>query len=115
MKQKLIQIIEELGYPVFLQGSLSQEEVYPDSFFTFWNFQGDESHYNNEASKCVWGFWVNFYSNDPTLVESEIRKARELLREGNFIIAGQPTDTKSDEITHTGTSLTVYYIENYKE
>lgn len=115
MKQKLIETIEELGYQIFLQGSLLQDEKYPDSFFTFWNFQGDESYYNNESKKCVWGFWLYFYSNNPKLVETEMLKAKKLLKENNFIVAGQPTDTGSDEITHTGNMLEIYYIENYKE
>lgn len=115
MKQKLIKIVEELGYPIFLQGTLQKEEEYPCSFFTFWNFQGDESYYNNESKKCVWGFWLYFYSNDPQLVETEMLKAKKLLKENNFIIAGRATDTQSDEVTHTGTMLEIYYIENYKE
>ena len=77
MKSELITLLETLKYPVFLQGSINSLEEYPESFFTFWNFETPESaFYDNDAGRAVWGFWVYFYSTDPTLVETqpEIRR-----------------------------------------
>lgn len=116
MRKKLVDLLETFKYPVFLQGSLLDTEDYPSSFFTFWNFQGDESkHYDNTPQSCEWGFWVYFYSNDPLLVESELTKAKKLLKNNGFVAKGKPVDAASDVKTHTGKVLTIYYLENYRE
>ena len=71
MKNKLISVLESIGHPVFLQGSLSPDEIYPETFMTFWNFEAPEIlFYDNEAHSAVWGFWVFLYSSDPELVET---------------------------------------------
>lgn len=112
MKQKLIEILETCGFPVSLQGSLSPTAEYPDSFFTFWNFDTPDSmHYDNEAHSAVWGFWVFFYSNDPELVETETEKIRLLLKQNGFIVPGRGEDADSGRDTHTGRMLTVYFME----
>ena len=72
MKAELITALNTFGYPVFLQGSLDTDEAYPDSFFTFWNFETPEGEfYDDEAHMAVWGFWVYFYSTNPQLVEQK--------------------------------------------
>ena len=48
MKSELIEILETLGFPVFLQGSLNSVEEYPDNFFTFWNFDTPEAAYYSD-------------------------------------------------------------------
>ena len=49
MKEDLITLLKTLNYPVFLQGSLNSEADYPDSFFTFWNFETPETaYYSND-------------------------------------------------------------------
>ena len=35
MKEQLIELLGSFGYKVKLQGSIGQDEQYPDSFFTF--------------------------------------------------------------------------------
>lgn len=114
MKNKLIETLETLNYPVFLQGGLNDAADYPESFFTFWNFQAnEETHYNNIPVSCVWGFWIYFYSTDPILVEQVPLQAKKLLADVGFIFDGKPTDANSDTQTHTGCMLTCYYIEKY--
>ena len=114
MKEQLITLLSGLGYPVFLQGSLNSENDYPDSFFTFWNFDTPEtSFYDNNPNRCVWGFWVYFYSTSPQLVEQVPEQARKQLRESGWILEGKATDIKVDKPTHTGAFFTTYKIENY--
>lgn len=112
MKDKLINVLETFGYPVRLQGSLREDEPYPASFFTFWNGETyDGAHYDNDAIAYVWAFDVNFYSNDPALVNSVLREARDLLKQNGFITSGIGFDVPSDEPTHTGRGMNILIIE----
>lgn len=114
MKSELINVLNTFGFPVYRQGSMSSEEVYPSSFFTFWNFETPEDkHYNNEASRAVWGFWVYMYSDDPSIVDAKLEEARKLLKSNGWIIDGKGEDVASDVETHTGRMFTCYKIENY--
>lgn len=115
MREKLIETLESLGYDVYLQGSLTEGEDYPASFFTFWQFQGNENHYDNDAVSCDLGYWVYFYSTDPALTETVPRQARKKLKEQGFILGHAPFDLSCDEPSHTGKVMTIYFIENYKE
>lgn len=109
MKQTLIELLRNLGYPVFLQGSLNPSEPYPDSFFTFWNFNNDDTaFYDNDTHREVWGFWVYFYSISPALVESIPEQARQILKNNGFILQGKATDINVDRPTHTGAMFTTY-------
>lgn len=113
MKELLITLLESFGYPVFLQGSLSEDEAYPESFFTFWNNETpDGSHYDNEAINYVWNFDVNFYSVDPELVNTMLLQAKAILKQNGFIVGGKGYDVASDEPTHTGRGINVLIVEN---
>ena len=113
MTELLIQILTTFGFPVRLQGSLSANEAYPDSFFTFWNNTGsDGSHYDNDAIYYVWSFDVNFYSTNPALVYSKLEEARVALKAAGFIISGRGYSVASDEPTHTGRGFNALIIEH---
>lgn len=112
MKETLIKLLESFGYPVYLQGAMSNDEVYPESFFTFWNNDTPESvFYGNRSYATVWDFDVNFYSCDPILTNSKILEARHLLKENGFIVDGKGYDVISDEKSHTGRGMNVLYLE----
>lgn len=112
MKDLLIKILESFGYPVFLQGTLSKDEPYPESFFTFWNNDSyDGSHYDNDTVNYIWDFDVNFYSTDPALVNSKLIEAKTKLKQQGFIVPGKGYDVASDEPTHTGRGINVLKIE----
>ena len=111
MRKKIISLLESFGYPVHLQGSLLSIDDYPDSFFTFWNFQNNgDLFYNNETCASDFGYWVYFYSNDPALIEEKISEVKKLLKKNSFIVKG-PIDARSDIKSHTGKMLTIFYKE----
>lgn len=112
MVDLLINTLETLGYPVKLQGSILPDEPYPDSFFTFWNDSADgESFYSNTEGAITWSYSVNFYSVDPVAVNTKLLEAKQLLKSAGFIVTGAGYDVASDEPTHTGRGITVYYRE----
>lgn len=115
MKEKLIKLLEPLGYPVRLQGSLNPDEEYPATFFTFWNFETPEtSFYDNAANAAIWGFWLYLYSENAEILEETLEKAHDLLNTNGWIASGRGEDVASDVNTHTGRMIEIYYIENYE-
>lgn len=113
MKDLLIDTLLTLGYPVKLQGTIQKDEEYPKSFFTIWNNNTEDgNHYNNKPINNIWDFDVNFYSEDPDLVNTKLLKAKEKLQEQGFIVSGKGYDVASDEPTHTGRGMNVLKIEN---
>lgn len=112
MKDELITLLEELGYPVFLQGSLNADEAYPPAFCTFWNDSTDgAAFYDNDAHAFVWSFSINFYATDPVLVNGIMPQLRALFRSRGWIVQGLGYDVPSDEITHSGRAIDVLYIQ----
>lgn len=112
MEDNLIQILESLGYPVYRQGSMSDEDSYPETFFTFWNNESlDHAHYDNSDYGTSWNFDVNVYSSDPSLTYSVLNEARALLKAAGWIISGKGYDIASDEATHTGRGMNAQYLE----
>lgn len=115
MEDLLISTLETLGFPVRLQGSLLPKEQYPDHFFTFWNDSADgNSFYSNEEGAIIWQYSLNFYSNNPLLVNSKLLEAKSLLKAAGFIISGAGYSVMSDEKTHTGRAITVIYRQKTK-
>ena len=115
VKDLLISTLESFNYPIYLQGSLSDEDVYPDSFFTFFNNDtSDNAFYDNNESQTIWDFDLNFYSTDPELVNSVLMEAKPLLKAVGFIVDGAGYDVLSDEVTHTGRGINLIYIQKVR-
>ena len=110
MREELITILEATGYPASMQGTIGE---YPESFYTFWNYETPETYYDNNPVNAVWGFWIYFFSTDPALVESETSAVIARLRAAGWTVAGRGEDALSDEPTHTGRRLTIYKKESY--
>ena len=110
MREELIKILEATGYPASMQGTIGE---YPESFYTFWNFETPETFYDNSPVNAIWGFWIYFFSTDPALVASETSAVIARLRAAGWTVAGKGEDALSDEPTHTGRRLTIYKREDY--
>lgn len=112
MDEKLTEILESFGYPVYRQGSMSNDDAYPATFLTFWNNDSlDHSHYDNNEYGSNWDFDVNVYSEDPALTYSVLENVRQALKDDGWIVVGKGHDVVSDEATHTGRGFNVIYLE----
>ena len=112
MEDNLIEILSQFNFPVIRQGSLSKDAEYPDNFFTFWNADSpDHAHYDNTDYGTVWDFNIYFYSNDPANTYSYLMQARQALKAAGWIVPTKGYDVTSDEPTHTGRGLQIYYLE----
>lgn len=112
MEDRLIEILESFGYPVYRQGSMSDDDKYPPTFFTFWNNNSyDHAHYSDSEYGIVWDFDVNIYSNNPNLTYSLLDDARIVLKESGWVVSGRGSDIPSDEDTHTGRGIEVIFVE----
>lgn len=101
MKEKLINALSALGYPVYLQGTAPQ--VYPDHFITFWTIDTPAAaEYDNTLMLTQWQFYIYFYSIDPELLQSGAAAIRAALKAAGFTPQGKGRDLLSDEPTHTG-------------
>lgn len=107
MKSTLIEILEKIcPNNVYLQGTLSEEEAYPNEFITFWtNYTEDRAHYNNAVHSVDWDFSVMVYAADPDRVVALANAARVALKAAGFIPQGKGNDLLSDEPTHTGWAM----------
>ena len=79
MKQILLNVLETFGYPVFLQGTLGENEPFPAAFFTFQTMLSSDISFDNVDKYAVYGFQVFFYANDPHTVESVATQSRAAL------------------------------------
>ena len=108
-------LTEEFNLPVILQGSLSNDDAYPDAFFTFWNNDTtDNAFFDNAETQVIWDFDLNYYSNDPASVNSVLLEAKQLLKAIGFIPDGSGYDVLSDEPTHTGRGINLLFIEKVR-
>jgi len=114
VKNNLITTLETAfpNYPVFLQGTLEDDEAYPNSFITVWTpFTLDNTHYNNATYAIDWHFSVLFYSNNPTLIGTVPDSIRSTLKAAGYIADGKGNDIPSDVPTHTGWAMDFIYKE----
>lgn len=112
MVDALIAILSEINSNVFRQGTLNQDEGYPESFFTFWNNSSpDHAHYDNVDYGTAWDFTVYFYSAEPAEVYTAIESARTALQAAGWIVPSKGFDVVSDVSTHTGRGLQIYNLE----
>jgi hypothetical protein len=115
VKQLLIDTISSFNYPVYQQGSLSDSDDYPDSFFTFFNNStNDDAFFDNQETRTIWDFDLNIYSIDPAVVNGTLLEAKPLLKAAGFIVDGAGYDVLSDEETHTGRGINVIYIQKVR-
>ena len=110
MEDLIIEILSIFNYPIIRQGSMPENEQYPDHFFTFWNRNSDSDDFlDNDEHSIEYEYDLNFYSIDPGKTYEMLIKAKSLLKSHDFICSGEGHDVASDEATHTGRGISILY------
>lgn len=113
MKDLLIKTLEEFGYDVALQGSMAEDEGYPESFITFFTEDSTEQDFFDGIPRGVqWKYSVIFYTARPELIATVPKEIYRRLKEVGFIPQGRGYDIPSDEPTHTGWVNEYLYLEH---
>lgn len=111
MEDKLIKVLSSFGYPVIRQGSMTEDEAYPPTFFTIWNNQETEDKaYDNVTKAVLYNYDVNVYSSDPERAYELLREARKALHDNGFSTPDRGHDVMSDETTHIGRGMNVTIV-----
>ena len=110
---ELIKRLECYGYPVLKQGSMSNDDEYPETLLTYWNPENNViSYYDNRPQRIAFTFWIYCYSTSYKTVLSIMDRIESDLRSAGYLIASKPYDVDSDVPTHTGRMISVTYIKN---
>lgn len=112
MEDALITILESFKYPVYRQGSMSNDAEYPETFITFWNNTSDNhAYYNNDEYGTTWDFNIYVYSSNPSLAYSVLADVRAALKSAGWITPSKGFDVGSDQPSHIGRGLEILYLE----
>jgi hypothetical protein len=113
MRDFLLQTLRGLGYgePI-LQGSMADDEPYPESFITYQTIGSPEQDFfDNEPGGVVWKYAIIFYTSNPELLSTEPTRIYDTLKAVGFVPQGRGTDILSDEPTHTGWVNEYHYLQ----
>ena len=116
MIQELTNIIEARGLPVYLQGTMTEQEANNlPRYYTYWNFATpDASHYNNRPTRSVCSCWVYLYTiDDPITAQKELDGLIAALRAAGWAVEGKGESASSSLKTHIGRRITARKSENY--
>lgn len=114
MKEILIALLETFCPDnVFLQGTLNPDEVYPETFITFYVADSDfDAYYDNDPNKINWYVHVVLYSSNPANILSMPSEIISALRTAGFMPQNAGIDVISNIQTHTGWAMEFIYQEN---
>lgn len=113
MEDLLIEVLGRICPDVIRQGSMPKDATYPEIFFTFWNDESDgDGFFDNTETAIVWSYTVCVYGRNPNDVYNKLMEAKELLKTEGFIVTGGGYDVMSDEVSHIGRGIDVYFREN---
>lgn len=103
-----------LGYgePI-LQGSMADDEPYPESFITYQIIGSPEQDFfDGVPNGTQWRFNIFFYTSDPALLSTEPTRIYNAMKAAGFIPQGKGFDIPSDEPTHIGWQNEYIYLQN---
>lgn len=116
MESNLVKILEGLKlsqeFDVILQGSLSEDDIEPEHYFTYWCWDNARGEiYDNQHNKNDIGYQIEAYSTDRTFLLEMVNEAIKELEKNDFIIDNDVTDSVSSDKFHTAKTFDIYFIK----
>lgn len=101
VRENVFSTLESFMLPVYLQGSMSKKEEYPETFFTYFIPTQEGINGDNEEQIKTFIVEIAVYSNDIDKMDELSEQIKNKMKEQNFnfVMGG---DVASDEPTHTG-------------
>lgn len=112
MKQKLIDVLTSLGFPVYLKNTVLAKDL-PEDVILFWQFSSSDNSYDDDDHVTTWGFEISYLSTNPQNVEDNKKLIRKTLKDNGFIADGKGYDLTTDitSTCHTGWQCDFYFME----
>lgn len=108
--QELFNLFKEMGYEYDRQGSVSLEN-YPNSFFTYWNFDTPNLKSRDNVSKSYVEYVnVYFYTQNARLIYSVMDDFIKRAKQKGFIVEGKAKDTPADKENYFGRLVTIKIV-----
>ena len=115
MMKELFELFEEIGFPYFRQGSMSDADYQP-SFFTFWNIDTpNDSFYDNGEHRYIEYVQVGFYTNDAKLIYTQMDDFVKRAKAKGFVVEGRPRDASADKDNYFGRMVYVRIITKLED
>ena len=110
--EALERILSATGCEYVRQGSFSESDEIPDTYFAFWNFDTPEdSFFDNSPTRTVWYWQVYLYTKDPSIMYSKMDELLALARQSGFVLDGRAWDIATGEVGYVGRTVRLIYIE----
>lgn len=114
MNDEIYNTLAALGYPVFLHGTLGENEPFPETFITYTTVDSPDAFpFDDAPTHTVWVYQIIIYSSDRQTLEQVAASSRAALKAAGFIPQGKGRDIPSEETTHTGWLCNYRLISNY--
>lgn len=114
MNSEIYNALTALGYPVFLHGTLGENEPFPPAFITYQTLDSPDAFpFDDDPTHTVWVYQVICYADDRQTLEETAAACRNALKASGFIPQGKGRDIPSEEPTHTGWLCDFRLISNY--
>lgn len=104
-------LLESLGLPVFIQGSMPEDMPYPDTFITYiWYDSADLWNFGNRAIATNYIVQITVYSYLPDQIDNYMEKLITLLEKNGYSKSNNGRMIPSDEPSHLGWSIDFNFI-----
>lgn len=111
MIQELTTITEARGLPLYLQGTLTEQEANAlPRYYTYWNYSTpDGAYYCNRPTRSTCSCWVYLYTiDDPITAQKELDGLISDLRAAGWTVEGRGENASSTLPSHIGRRITVH-------